>query len=195
MKILLLAISMLFLSACSPKYKVVKEYHAPKVSQNADTSVCLGNCETQRNACKSKCDAALSSCKMKAHRVALERYEAKMQRYTQKLESYVNQMDMNQIRMSFFYARPYGSPFYGRGYGYHPYGGFANSLFWYDPMPFYGYGTYGPKPRKPSLAKEQRLAEAEFCDGDCACTQKFDNCYIGCGGEVLSKKVCIENCP
>ena len=190
MKYILLIASMLFLSACSPKYKVVKEYHPPKISQNAtSTSICLGNCEVKRTACKRTCESAFTSCQVKAHRIANQRYAKKMQAYTAKLENYVDEMQMNNFNMRFDY---FGYPFYRPRYGYGPYGGYANSLFWYDPMPMY---RHVPKPHKPSLEQEKLKAETEFCDLDCACTQKFDDCYIGCGGEIASKKICIENCP
>ncbi len=182
---------MLFLSACSPKYKVVKEYHPPKATQSTQTNVCLGLCENKRSVCKSKCEEAFSSCKVKAHRIANQRYAAKIQKYTTQLESYVNEMDMNNFDMRFYHMDYYAYPFYSPRYGSR-YGGYANSLFWYDPMP---YSSYAPKPRKPSLQQEKLLAETEFCDLDCGCTQSFDNCYIGCGGQVVSKKICIENCP
>jgi hypothetical protein len=184
---------MLFLSACSPKYKIVKEYHPPKISQDAtNTSICLGNCEVKRTACKHACESAFQSCQVKAHRIANQRYAQKMQAYTAKLERYVDEVQMNNLNMQFYHFDYYGYPFYRPRYGYGPYGGYANSLFWYDPMPIY---HYAPKPIKPSLEQEKLKAEAEFCDLDCGCTQKFDDCYIGCGGEVVSKKVCIENCP
>ena len=191
MKYIILTISLLILSACSPKYKIVKEYHAPKISNSTQTPICLGVCETNRNACKQTCDANFSSCQVKAHRIAQERYNAQMQRYTAQLERYVNEMQLDHFNAYFYHFDYYGYPYYRSRYG-NGYGGYGHSLFWYDPMPFY---SYAPKPKKPSLKIEQLKAEEEFCDKECACTQKFDNCYIGCGGEIVSKKVCIENCP
>lgn len=191
MKYIILVIGMLFFTACSPKYKVVKEYHPPKIVNSSEASICIGLCESQRTACQQKCERAFSSCQVKAHRIAKQRYAAKMQKYTSQLENYVNEMQINNFDMRFYhfdyYGYPYYNPRYGRGYG-----GYGSSLFWYDPMP---YHSYGPKPQKPSLEQENLKAEAEVCDLDCGCTQSFDNCYTGCGGQVVSKKLCIENCP
>ncbi len=190
MKYIVLISTILFLSGCSPKYKVIKEYHPPKVTNSADASICLGLCESQRQACQSQCEAAFSSCKVKAHRIANQRYAAKIQQYTNRLEQYVDEMNMYDIDMRLYPIGYYGYPFYGPrlGYGY----GYANSLFWYDPIP---YRPYLPKPKKPSLAQEKLKAETEFCDLDCGCSQKFDSCYRACGGKIVSKKLCIENCP
>jgi len=192
MKYILLIASILFLSACSPKYKVVKEYHPPKLSQDTQVSVCLGLCENKKTACASQCEATFSECKVNAHRVAKKRYAVKMQKYTAQLEAYVDEMNMNHFDIHFqpmgYYGYPFYSLHYDRSLGY----GYANKLFWYDPMPYY---SYAPKPAKPSLAQEKLKAEAELCELDCGCTQSFDSCYRGCGGEVVSKKICIENCP
>jgi len=190
MKYLILVCSLLFLSACSPKYKVVKEYHPPKIAQSSEATICTGLCESKRSACKQKCESAFSSCQVKAHRIAKQRYAAKMQAYTNQLENYVDDMDARNFDMNFSYFGYYGYPYY-----YPRYGGYANSLFWYDPMPYYYHTNYRSKPQKPSLAQEKLKAEAEVCDLDCGCTQSFDSCYIGCGGQVVSKKICIENCP
>ncbi len=193
MKYIILVFSMLFFTACSPKYKVVKEYHPPKIANSSESAICVGVCDSVRNACLTKCESAFSSCKVKAHRIANQRYAAKMQKYTTQLESYVNNIDdyrFDRGFMNFSYVG-YGYPYY-----YNPrYHGYANSLFWYDPMPFYTDTYLPPKPKKPSLEQEKLKAEAEFCDLDCGCTQKFDNCYTGCGGQIVSKKICIENCP
>lgn len=191
MKYILLVIGMLFFTACSPKYKVVKEYHPPKIVNSSDASICIGLCESKRNACQQKCKNAFSSCQVKAHRIAKQRYAVKIQKYTSQLENYVNEMQINNLDMRLYhfdyYGYPYYHPRYGRGYS-----GYGSSLFWYDPMPYHSYAT---RPQKPSLEQEKLKAEAEVCNLDCGCTQSFDNCYIGCGGQVVSKKICIENCP
>ncbi len=188
MKYIVLIIGMLLFTACSPKYKIVKEYHPPKTTATTpQTSICLGTCQTKRQACKSSCKSAFNTCKIKADQIAKERYTKQMQYYTQALERYVN--DVN-IQMQFSAFDYYSDSFY-LPYARGPFYGHANSLFWYDPMPIY---SYGPRPQRPSLKQEIRKAQAEFCDLDCGCTQQFDDCYIGCGGEVTSKKVCIENC-
>jgi len=189
MKYLLLIVSMLFLSACSPKYKVVKEYHAPKNTNSTQTPICLGVCETNRQACTQNCKATLKTCKIKSDRIAKERYAAKMQQYTIQLERYVNEMQLDNFNMYFYHFDHFRYPYY---YPSHGYFGYGNSLFWYNPMPFY---SYAPKPKKPSLKIEILRAQEEFCDAECGCTQTYDSCYTGCGGEIISKKICIENCP
>ena len=189
-KYLLAMTTLLMMSACSPKYKTIKEYHAPRSNDSATSTACLQTCQSARQACNTTCETTFKTCKIKANQVAQERYEAKIQHYTQQLERYVNEMQLNNFNAYFYDFDYHGYPYYRSRYGL-GYGGFHHSLIWYDPMPFY---NYAPKPRKPSLKVEQLKAQEEFCDADCGCTQTYDNCYIGCGGEILNKKICIENC-
>ena len=114
MKYIILVFSMLFFTACSPKYKVVKEYHPPKIANSSESAICVGVCDSVRNACLTKCESAFSSCKVKAHRIANQRYAAKMQKYTTQLESYVNNIDdyrFDRGFMNFSYVG-YGYPYY-----------------------------------------------------------------------------------
>ena len=48
-------------------------------------------------------------------------------------------------------------------------------------------------PSKPSF--EQILVNQQsFCSTNCGCEQSYDNCFVGCGGQVIPHKICVENC-
>ena len=189
MRYMILIFWIVFLSACSPKYKTVKEYMAPKVA-NENSSVCLGLCQNKKSSCKSKCKRAFDSCKIKAHKTADKRYKEKMDGYVKALEDYAQRAQQNDFDLNFAYIGPIGYPYYNRS-PYYRDRFFMDSMFWYEPR----FNYLGAKPKKPSLEAETLKAESEICDLDCGCSDGFDECFIGCGGSILNKKVCIENCP
>jgi hypothetical protein len=34
----------------------------------------------------------------------------------------------------------------------------------------------------------------KHCRIDCGCHQSYDSCYEKCGGKVIKKEICIQNC-
>jgi len=183
LKNLIFIVLIFVLSACSPKYKIIKEYHAPKNAQ-----ACLNSCQFDLDQCKKNCQIKFNTCKKKADEVAQSRYRKKLDLYHRELESYANAVQRYNFDMQFEYAL-YNDPFYyGRSPFYHR--GFFYDPFWYSPRYY-----MPPRPRKPSLEREKLKAEEQMCDLDCDCGKKYDLCFSGCGGEILNKKVCVENCP
>jgi len=181
--ITLTAFLLLFFSGCSPKYKVVKEYH----SQNINKS-CINGCQMKLNECKQNCQAKFSTCKIEADKVAMQNYNQKMEAYHKALENYADAVQRYNLDMELEFAF-YDDPFcYGRSPFYH-------RPFFYDP--FWRTPSYylPPRPKKPSLEQEKLKVEAKMCDLDCDCGKKYDLCFSGCGGEIVNRKICIENCP
>ena len=190
MKHLTIIFILLFFTACTAKYKVVKEYIPPKESE--ESQICISLCQTKKTACQDKCKAEFEVCKIKADRVAQENYENEMKFYTAKLENYVN--NMSNINISYMYDPFFYDPFYDH-----------HSIFWggypyyYDPYypraMFYNYAPIRSKPKKPSLEREKLKAQMKLCNIDCGCRNEYDGCFRGCGGIISHKKICIENCP
>jgi hypothetical protein len=184
MKYIFIVLSALFFLGCSPKYKVVNEYVSPKTESG---KVCLGECQKQYGNCKEICKANFDICKVKADETAKANYESKMQQYLVLQERYIDDMEMYQLEIDLMYG--FNGFGYGYGYGYNGY--YPHSIFMMRPMPLFR----PVRPRKPSLAQEIQLAEMKMCQIDCGCTKSYDNCFIGCGGEVKTSRHCIENCP
>ncbi len=184
MKYFFILITVIFISGCSPKYKIATDYIPPT---SADAPVCLQSCEAKLKTCQSECQAKFEPCKLKANAHAKKVYNQKMANYVKELENYADVVEDYEFRMEMRYMRyglydyPFG-PFYGV---YDP--------FYIDPFPYYGHNTR--KPRKPSLEAEELKAQAQMCNIDCGCSLSYDTCYKGCGGKIISKKICIENCP
>jgi hypothetical protein len=184
MKYFFIFMSALFFIGCSPKYRSVSQYTMPKSEAG---KACLVECQKKQASCKEICKANFEICKVKAEKAAHESYEKKMHEYTIRLEQYASDVEMFELERSLYY-----DGFYGYGYGY--YGrGFYNPryMFWASPMPLF----VPKKPVKPSLAAEIQAAEMKMCRIDCGCTKSYDDCFVGCGGEVKTKQVCIKNCP
>jgi len=182
MKYTFIMITALFFIGCSPKYRAIHEYKAPTSDEG---KVCLVECQKKLATCKEICKANFETCKVKAEKAARESYEKKMKEYTIRLEQYASDIEMFELERSLYYDDFFGYGYYGRGF-YRP-----RHLFWASPMPLF----VPKKPVKPSLEKEIQVAEMKMCQIDCGCTKSYDNCFIGCGGEVKTKEVCIENCP
>ncbi len=183
MRYIIVSLIVLLFSACSPKYKVVKEYKIPEASTNS-----IKSCQYKRDSCKTNCQAKFASCRLKADRVAKERYEQKMKIYVKELEDYAREVEMYELEMELNYFEPFGypycraAPFYG--------GGFYRGVFWRDPRMY-----IGAKPQKPSLEQERLKAQSEICQLDCGCERLYDDCFMSHGGKIINKKICIKNCP
>jgi len=184
MRYLLSFMAVLLFLGCTPKYRVVNSYIPP---QNETAPTCLNTCQIKLDACKKSCKAKFDTCKVKAEVAAKENYKKKMVIYQAKLEQYARDMEMVELERSLYY-----DDFYYSGLGYYG-GGFyrPHSLFWASPMPLF----VPHRPIRPTIEKEIQNAQMQMCEIDCGCTQSYDNCFISCGGEIKSKKVCIKNCP
>ncbi len=182
MRTLLLFFALLFLSACAPKYKTVYSYIAP---ESADAQACVTRCKEQLAACRKVCEANYAICKEKAKKIAQKNYEAKLKRYQAALEQYTRDLERYNLRRDLFFYDDFC--YFGRcGY----YGPFGGRLLW-GPPPVYTLR----RPVKPSLQQEILDAELKHCRIDCGCMQSYDTCFEACGGKVVKKEVCIENCP
>ncbi len=179
MQYIFIVLSALFFIGCSPKYKVVSEYEVPK-SQSA--KACLIECQKQYGSCKEICSANLEICKTKAYKVAKQNFDRLMQSYVLQLERYTREMQFYELERELYYF----NGFYSRGYGYYPRG-----MMWTFPF----YMNRPMIPLRPTLENEIRLAEKQMCSVDCGCTKAYDECYVGCGGIIKDKEVCVENCP
>ncbi len=188
MRSVILFFIVLFLSACSPKYKVVKEYVAPMDSEAL--AVAKAVCAQKRESCKAKCQTAFQSCQPKAWKIAQKRYDEKMKLYVKELESYTGALRRAQFERDFYYMSGFYDDFCFAS-PYHHYRGCGYRPFWYDPYPLY----IGRPPQKPSLEVERLKAESEMCKLDCGCESLYDECFVAHGGVIKTKKVCIENCP
>ena len=50
------------------------------------------------------------------------------------------------------------------------------------------------EPEEPTLEEHIELY-SEKCSMQCGCDDSYRTCYQGCGGNINSREVCIDNCP
>ncbi|MFN2381189.1 MAG: hypothetical protein ABR561_01385 [Guyparkeria sp.] len=175
--VLVLTAAVLLAGCAAPRYATEVRYLPP--TSEAGLS-CLQGCQIDMQACQADCQSRRQSCIAgigpqvdDAFEQALRQYEAERRVYMRERQSY--QLD-HAMRFGL-----YRDPFY---FGY-------PASFWYTDR-FYD------DPPVPPAAPSRESVRAEVidreCNIDCGCQGAFDQCYIGCGGQVERRMVCLENC-
>jgi len=166
------------LAGCAgPRYATEVRYLPPTTEAGLS---CIQGCQTDRQACQSDCRARRESCIADigpkadaAFEEALRRYEAQRRVYLRELQFY--RLD-RAMHVGF-----YRDPFY---FGY--------------PGPFWYTDRYLDDPPIPPEAPDRAAIRQQLidqqCSLQCGCQGAFDQCYVGCGGQVERRVVCIENC-
>lgn len=171
--------------AAGPRYATEVRYLPPSTEAglaclqgcHIDMQACLADCESRRQACIAGIEPKVEV----AFEQALRDYEAERRVYMRERQYY--QLDRS-LRFGAF-----RDPFY---YGY------PGSHYYGYPGPFWYTDYYFDHPPIPPVAPDRatirsHLIEVE-CDLNCDCQDRFDQCYIGCGGQVERRVVCVENC-
>ena len=181
-KYILLPVVLLLFTACSPKYKINYRYQTPS---SPEAKQCITSCKEKHDTCKKLCKANFDICAKKAEKIAKKNYEKKLQGYYKALEQYTKDMEMYNLQRDLFWGDDFY--YYRRGFGF--YGPFGPRIFLSSP-------SYSLKrPVKPSLQQEILQTQLKECRVDCHCLQSYDKCFTECGGKIIEKKICIENCP
>ena len=174
---------LLFLTACTPKYKTVYTYVKP---HDPKTVTCIQKCKANLDTCRKVCKANFDLCAQKAKVHAKQIYEKKLQNYYKALEQYTRDLERYHLESELFWYDDYY--YYRNGIGF--YGPFAPAII-IRPRPYYT----SQRPVKPSLEQEILRTQLKECRIDCHCLQSYDDCYQACGGKIIEKKVCVQNCP
>ncbi len=176
--LLVLAAVVVLAGCASPRYATEVRYLPPSSEAG---QACLRGCHTDMQACQADCQSRRQSCIAgiepevdAAFEQALRQYEAERRAYMRERRYY----QLDRV-MSFGLYR---DPFY---YGY-------SSSFWLTDR------YYHDDPPVPPEAPGREAIRAQVidreCNVDCGCQTAFDQCYIGCGGQVERRVVCVENC-
>ena len=182
MKYILFLLPILLFTACSPKYKTLYSYQEPA---DSNAKQCIKSCKEKLDTCRKLCKSNFDICAKKAEEIAKKNYEKKLQSYYKALEQYTKDMEMYNLQRDLFWGDDFY--YYRRGFGF--YGPFGPRIFLSSPS----YSLQ--RPVKPSLQQEILQTQLKECRIDCNCLQSYDNCFTECGGKIIEKKICIENCP
>lgn len=194
--IFLVLLTLLFVG-CGPRYVIKNEYIPPHsgVSQN-----CLNSCSMIRQSCQDQCQRNYQYClddaysKAKAVEVNEQRaYDAAYMRYQMDYGLY--QMQMQHWQRDYYdYSRDL-SYYQSRCERDKDQGACQRR----DELRRYMNRLSHERPREPYIPVrptfEQILVNQQsFCTTNCGCEQSYDNCFVGCGGQVIPHKICVENC-
>jgi len=193
---LLLGILLLF-TGCGPRY-VIKNQYIPPIA--GVSKGCLDNCSSIRNSCQDQCQRRYQYCLDDAYGKAkaveqdeIRAYDMAYSRYMMDFSRFQSSMHMWE-RDYYDYSRDFNHfqlqcERQKDNYSCHKRDELANHLKYMK----------RDKPREPWMpAKpsfEQILVNQQsFCSTNCGCEQSYDNCFVGCGGQVIPHKICVENC-
>jgi hypothetical protein len=197
-RLILIGVISLFVVGCTPKYKVVHEYVTPYTSMG---KMCANRCYIDRKNCEVNCGQKYDICAIDAQRVGEQNYnialieyhrlmhiwEVEKVQYDLKYDRYQSDKDMYEDEYKHYkeLCKKDKNDHYSC----------KKRKFYKDKLRYLDYPTYPTKPYQPSLAKEVKNAKNSLCTKECGCMDRFHSCFSSCGGKVISKKVCIENCP
>lgn len=192
MRYFIYLILLIGLVGCGPKYKIYKEYVSPKGSND---SVCLSQCQQKKSRCDFECKARYDVCLGNARNAADRIYAQEKVRYNEDYRRYERDLarynEDKRLKKSLKKDRDYflADCKKGTSYACERYHNSQNAL---DKL----NSKYTPYPLSPNRPRIADILENEQnkCDSKCDCEQNFDICFGGCGGKVITHKVCIENC-
>ncbi|HER35694.1 MAG: hypothetical protein JXJ30_08995 [Halothiobacillaceae bacterium] len=179
---LAILLAALLLAGCaSPRYATEVRYLPPT---GAGGQACLQGCQTEMRACQADCQSRRQSCIATIEPRVDDAFDQALRQYEAERRVYMRERRFYQIDQSLsfgFHRHPF---YYGYGYGYRDPFWYTDRYFDDPPVP----------PEAPSrTAIRERLVDQE-CNIDCGCQPAFDQCYIGCGGQVERRVVCVANC-
>jgi hypothetical protein len=197
----------LLLSACSPQYQLVHDYSPPKQTKGME---CVNKkCTKNRNSCQKRCNSNFQNCLITQKKAAhqsytiqldnyyheMELYQSDLALYREKIDNYHLKKDIIKLKMEKALNhcnkkhnankhKPNKHNPNKQCSKYHQYKKKLKKL----------YRPYHPhQPAKPSLAYTIREFQ-KHCSKKCQCDDLFNYCYIGCGGKIESRTICIKNC-
>ncbi|MDD3342121.1 MAG: hypothetical protein PHR87_00930 [Sulfurospirillaceae bacterium] len=193
-----LSVLILFLlTGCGPRYVIHNQYIPPASSAMQG---CLTNCTIVRQSCQDRCQRDYQFCledafgrAKVAEREALRDYDMALMRYNTEFLHYQHALHS--------WERDYYD--FSRDYNHFALkcekekDGYACKKR--DELKSYLKRLNRDRPREPRVPMrvsfDQILADQQrLCSNDCGCDTGYDHCYVGCGGQVIPHKICVENC-
>lgn len=187
----------LLLAGCGPRYIIKNEYIPPA---NANAASCLNQCSFMRQNCQDQCQRQYQYClddayaKAKAVEVDEQRnFDLAYGRYQMDLMRY--QMEYQRWQHDYYdYSRDFDHFQSQCERNKDPYACQRR-----DELRRYLSRLNHQRPREPWIPSrpsfEQILSRQQsLCVNDCGCDQTYDTCFVGCGGQVIPHKICVDNC-
>lgn len=193
----LVLIVALFISGCGPSYHLARDYVPPA---SAAGMQCLSDCSSRNHTCVRECNQTQSQCVSDARLVAQDNLAISMDGYNEDTHAYLVNMEIYNVKLEAWdtdrqridreveiaQLKCERNPDV-----YH-----AWCEIWDQRKMEYQQLREPEKPVKPvrpTLASDTaRLQRA--CNSECGCAGLYDKCYLGCGGQIVNRKVCTSGC-
>jgi hypothetical protein len=172
------------LTGCAtPQYQTDVSLIPPADAQGR---ACVQDCDVKKTACQTDCKNRYQACVEAIEPQVEAHYEAALKQYEFDLKQYAAALRHYEMELHFGWMSSY--PYY---YPYHPY----YYPYWWDPWPGPYFPPSYPEPVMPTRDSVRTQLVKSNCQDDCGCLPAYDDCFVGCGGQILRKTVCIKNCP
>jgi len=193
---LLILFTILFFTACSPKYEIKSVYN----SKDADLK-CLNSCEYNEKICEDNCRVNYDNCLVKAKYRAKDMMKSIDREYRIKLKKYNRVKDSYDSRYNIWKKEYENTQFDYDYYNNECKMGKKNSYECkkkeYLKAKIKKYEQkrpIAPRTIKKININELIAKEQSKCSLNCRCIDSYDRCFSKCGGEVKYQKICISNC-
>jgi len=184
-------------SGCAPQYVVRNQYIPPN---DKNSRVCLQDCSQKKQKCKQRCAEDYSDCLSYAYNEAKriqiksdKNYKERYNKYLARLSDY----NFNIFDWQNRYDERYSDWKYFSGKCSK--NGDKYACDREDDLKYIIKKLRRIRPREPREPRyvtfDEILSKQQSkCSKKCGCDDMYDSCFIGCGGEIVPHKICVENC-
>ncbi len=184
------------LCACGgPKYEIRYRYLPP------EDPACLRTCEEKFSRCKESFRQERQKCLERSRKEAVKLYEEALKEYERDLALYQERLSLYRKEMLAFREKEAAL----RG----DYRFFKKTCEERNEQ----YACLraqelrkilkemaGEKPSRPEKPSKPRLEEflaplRELCREEKLCEERFQKCFLACGGTLVPERICVKNCP
>ncbi len=188
---------MLVFVGCGPKYIVKNSYISPS---NQSEKKCVSRCEEYLSDCRINCEINYNNCissafdrAKKIDKITEENYRKKYNKYLRKLDRYNYQMadwqneyDKNNRDLKYFRDKCINNK--------DKYACDRENDLRYEINTILRHKPYKPKHPQRLSFHDILLQQQNMCQKNCGCQSDYNVCFTSCGGKIISRKICIENC-
>jgi len=182
---------------CAPRYVVKNQYIPPP---DKESKVCLQNCTKKKQRCMLRCANDYSDCLSYAYgdakriqKSSEESYKKSYNRYLEELNDY----DFKMFAWKNRYKQKHDDWVYFRDRCLKSRDKYGCKREYDLRYVLKKLKQNRPvKPNKPRYITFDEILskEQQKCSKNCTCGSIYDSCFIGCGGEIIPHKICVENC-
>ncbi len=193
-KTIILILSILLISACAPRYKIIHDYIPP--ASNSGLNCLKHKCHKQNLHCQKQCQIQQLNCQI------IQEQNAKRD-YSQMLMVYYSELELFETRLDMFYRDQEHYRHKKKRLEHKKKHAFEQCKIEKNNCSEYKYFkkklkklNKPYKPNKPYIKTlQQTITEyQQSCADDCQCNEYFNQCYVSCGGYVNTRKICIDYC-